>query len=1429
MFAVHKFIHIFVHHFQRYPEMKYRLAIIFLLLINTTSIMLLPAQNNLTGYNYSYLSINEGLCDNYIRDIHMDQMGFIWIGTSNGLDRYDGYELKHYSAGEALPNRFIESNYIYDIAEDESMHLWVASDAGIMRIDLQREEISFMKDYEGEHCEVLSSPVQSIFIDESQNLWIGKGDCLAYLVLNREREIEQIQILKKDVDIRTIVRHGSEIWAGGLNQLLRYRINNPGKFVQIPLSTNTDFSRMTINTLFSYGDYLWIGTREGLYCYNTPGEKMTSYLHNPENPNSISSNHVSDLATNESGDIIIATRNGVDIFKRNEQFVHFRKGRNGLALNDNIINKLFVDENNRIWAGAMFGGINLMTPKKIHFTHSLRGSENERPYIISSVLEDKEGNLLAGLVDVGLAIQLKGEDSFTIYQHQVDDPTSLSHNNISDIVQDFNGNYWISTIGGGINKLSSKNLSNPKFEHFTIDNSQLLSNEIQDLCLDPVRNSIWICSSRHIQTLDLTTGQVNRLQYYNRTGEIPDRMNTIYVDSQSRLWIGGNGIHIIDLKDYRNGYESIHYKQKLDDPESKIKEKITCILETKDHEIYLGSMGNGIYQLNRDSSKGNYTFTNYAGRSGLSDQNISNLMEDMNGNIWISTLKGIYLFNAFTKRAIKFDEKEGLQVQQFYKRAGCETSDHRMILGTTNGLVSFNPLVHLPPKKEKVVTLTGLYCDGNEMIPFLHPKNLTSSITRAKELHLYPPHNSFELTFSSLDYTGQDKIYYFYRILELNENINVGLTKRSARYTNLNAGTYTFEVWCTNQDNSWSSERTHLTIVIHPPFYQTSWFYWLIALLILSTLIYFLHWYNQRQRGIQQLLKEKIEDRTSALTRTIGELEQTQSEIIDKNEQLQLQNIEINQQKNAIFEMSQQMEQLNRDKISYFTNIAHEFKTPLTLILGPTGQLIKETGNPDGKEHLEMINRNARYLLSMVNQLIDLQKIDTKNLTLHPVSFNLVELLDQTASDFSGLMQHRDIQLEKSYRLKQANVVADRENIHKILYNLLSNAVKYTPDKGKITLHACQFVEHDSSSLLQYISVTNSGSTIEKEESEKIFNRFYRIPNQQKYTQVGQSSTGIGLHIVKELVTLLQGQISVKSSKNNGVTFRFYFPISIGDKIETTQPMKTELAPSTEDIIPPFIPLDRNQPNLLLVEDNPDMRRYIKKILSDKFNVAEANNGEKGYEIARNILPDFIVSDLMMPVYDGAWLCRKIRENMELCHIPFLLLTANSSEQAHIESYENGIDGYITKPFEDSILLAQIEAIMKNRNLRQQKFIEDEMNISVLEVGQSDQQFMEKVMDLIEKNYADSNFGVKELIEQLNISYTLTYKKFISLTGVPPVRFLMLYRLKIAKLILEKNRNNNVIVSEIAYRVGFNDPKYFTRCFVKQYNMTPSSIISQES
>lgn len=606
---------------------------------------------------------------------------------------------------------------------------------------------------------------------------------------------------------------------------------------------------------------------------------------------------------------------------------------------------------------------------------------------------------------------------------------------------------------------------------------------------------------------------------------------------------------------------------------------------------------------------------------------------------------------------------------------------------------------------------------------------------------------------------------------------------------------------------------------------QNSWLISLIVLLILTFFFYILFRYNQHQKDIQKQLKQEIEERTLTLTNVINNLKISQTEILDQYEQLKQQNKDINLQKNTIYDTSKLLEQQNNEKLTYFTNVAHELKTPLTLISSSTRKLIKRTKSFEAKKNIEIINRNVNYLFSMVNQIINLQKIDTKNIKLHPTRFNLIGLLDQTASDFSNLMQHRDIQLEIKYRIPHTHIVSDSEKIHMILFNLLSNAVKHTPNKGKITFHACQFTDRVTGKWIQYLSVTNSGSRIEKDEIEKIFNRFYQIPDQEKYTQLDQFNTGIGLHIVKELITILKGNISVKSPNKNSVSFRFYFPVSLSDNIEITPIPELETPQHLYDKIPTFIPIDQEKPTLLIVEDNYDMRNYIKNLLSDRFNVAEASNGENGYDIARNILPDFIISDLMMPYCDGANFCNKIRENSDLCHIPFLMLTANSDDKAYIRSYKNGVDGYITKPFKESILIAKVDAIMKNRKLNQKMFIDKDKNIAVPDLGQSDKQFMKKVMEVIEKNFSNPNFGVKELIFQINMSYSVIYKNFISLTGIPPVQFLLLYRLEVAKKILKQNRNNNVTVSQIAYQVGFNDPKYFTRCFVKEYNMTPSSII----
>lgn len=1401
--------------------MKYFRTITLLLLL-WSCFGYLIAQSNSLSYNCRTLTIRDGLCDNTIRAIHKDRNSFMWFGTSNGLDRYDGYEFRHYSVSSNYPEEFIESNYINAISEDSSGHLWIATEAGVMYIDLFHDNIESYQAYDGKYKEVLHTPVQTLLIDNFDNLWIGKNDCVAYVRMNEKREIEDIQVLKSNVNIRSFVQHGSEVWACGDGCLLRFAHSGAEHFVNIPLNEKLDFSHIFLTCAFSYGDSLWLGSQNGLYYLNTRDFSLYDYHHIAEEKGSLSSDFVTCITQNSSGELVVGTRKGINLRKVEGQF-HVYSRKNDLhALNDNFINCIFVDEEGSIWTGTEFGGVNIISLNRVSISYFLRENETGIPHVVSSVFEDNEGNLLVGMVDGGLAIRLKDSNDFISYRHDDNDKTSLAHDNISRILQDSSGNYWIATIGGGIDKLNKRNLKSPIFEHYNTSNTILPSNKIYDIALDTIRNSLWICSNDYIHNLSLKTGTIDQMRYYTNSGEELHNMNTIFVDSKSRLWIGGNGVAVIDLNNPQGGYECFYYRYKLDNPESKISEKITCIFETNKHELYFGSLGNGIYQLDSESITNNCKFINYNVRCGLSDTSIATILDDEIGNLWISTLKGIYFFDNASKRAFKFDQEDGLLIPYFHKKAGCRSKNNSIWLGTTDGLVKFNTLKKFEDSVQHRITLTNITCEGEILYSFLNPKNLPTSIATTDEVHLYPPQNSLEISFSCLDYLEPEKIFYAYRILELDKAKNIGLMKRNAKYTNLSPGRYTLEIQCTNRNNTWSSERKHLHIIVHPPFYETTWFYSLALLVITSALLYGIYLYNKRQKNIQLLLKRKINERTQELNVTITELTDSRETILQQNKQLHEQNEEICKQKDAILAMSRKMEDINMEKLSYFTNMAHEFKTPLTLIQGPAKQLAEHITLKEQQENAQIILRNAKYLLSMVDRLIDLRRLDSQKFTLNFTQFNFRELLSDMITDFSTWMQKHHIAFELRCRMKSDIISSDKENLQKILFNLLSNAVKYTPEKGKVILRVCQF-KNRHGVMMQYISVTNTGSYIAREDAEHIFERFYRVETTSPKMSYEQSSTGIGLYIVKEIVTLLGGIIKVCGSKSEGVSFRLCFPVTLTESksIEkTTYSLEVPLLPGKQET---YLPLSKDKPLLLLVEDNTDMRHYIKDMLQPMYNIAEAENGEQGYEIARKLIPDLIISDLMMPICDGMEFCRKIRSDRLLNHVPFVLLTAISEENALEESFEYGIDGYITKPFSKQLLLSQLKIILKNRE-NKEKIQEKELPTDWTEIGQPDKNFMNEVTSLLEQNYTNPDFGVKELTDKMHISYAVIYKKLVSLTGLSPVRFIMLYRLRKAKTLLE-NSSSNVAVSEIAYKVGFNDPKYFTRVFVKQYGRTPSDMV----
>lgn len=1366
-------------------------------------------------YNFRYLTVREGLCDNTVHAIHKDCHSFMWFGTSNGLDRYDGYEFRHYSTASASPDLFIENNYINDLEEDKDGHLWVATESGAFYIDLMSDRIETFRDYQGADRQELKKAVQCLASDGERGVWMGRNDGLVYVRLDAGYKVVSVEKVHPGVDVRFIIKQDNMFWVGGDNCLFR--------LIPYQGGWKTDFSighsllpKLHFTSACVVDGRLWLGTQEGLYSYDAEKRTLCPSVH---------SGHITSLACTASGNLVIGTRSGIKVlYKTGETYVH-SKGVEYRSLNDNFVNRVWADEHGNIWVGSEFGGITLVSPARLSFSYLLRGQE--KPYVVSTVLEDREGNVLVGFVDGGLAIRRKGSDRFVHYVHRDADSRSLAHDNVSKIIQAPDGNYWISTIGGGLDKLDRKDLSAPVFRHFNTGNSSLLSDNIYDIALDSLRNSLWLCSDNYIHTLSLETQAVSLLRYFIRSGEVLHHMNSIFVDSRSRLWIGGNGLGVIDLENSQSGYECIYYRYKLDRPETKIGEKITCMLETPDHTLYFGSLGNGIYRLESGNRVDQCRFVNYASRSGLTDMSISSILCDAEGDLWISSLNGIYFFDRKYERAFRFDQVDGLLTSRFYKRAGCSSADHSLLLGTTDGLVTFKPLLDRTQVTQRKVVFTGITCDGFPLAAYRNASNMPVSSSICKEVHLYPPQNSLEVSFSCLDYLAPEKVFYAYRIIGLDKFPTMGLMRRSAKYTNLAPGKYRLEVRCTNADNSWSSEFTYLDIIVHPPFYRTTWFSVCSVLFVLLVVFGLVYGYSVRQKHLRQLLKRHIDERTAELSRTISELTASREIIMQQNRKLQHQNNEINQQKEEIVQMSRQVEESNKEKLSYFTNMAHEFKTPLTLIQGPVKQLLRQGGSHAQQESLQIVERNASYLLSLVNQLVDLRKLDTHNLALNFTSFDLSRFLETVTADFSRLMQERDLAFETCYRFLSVQVSTDQENLHKILFNLLSNAVKFTPDKGRISLYARQFIGKGGQSY-QYFSVTNTGSRIAVEDIDKIFNRFYRIESQHQYTSYGQSSTGIGLHIVKEVIALLGGKIKVRSSEQGGVSFRLYFPISFA--VSLPEAIEDGTVDAALPLVPDPVDMDqdmtvsRNRLLLLLVEDNRDMRAYIKGMLQDTYDVVEAANGRQGYDLARKLVPDFILSDLMMPECSGNDFCRLVRNDRQLCHIPFVLLTANSSEEAQVESFENGADGYLTKPFGQRVLITYIHSILANRKLVQQRFVNGNLALEVLEAGKGDKEFMTELTEVLERHYREPDFNVQLMARELNLSYVVLYRKLVALTGLSPVRYIQLYRLKVAHKLLGQ-ASHNVTVADIAYQVGFNDPKYFTRCFVKQYRQTPSELI----
>ncbi len=1350
------------------------------------------AQEN--RYVFSHLNVNNGLSQNQITCVYRDSKGFVWFGTNAGLNRFDGSSIEDFTTGNPI-NGSIAANTINAISEDKKGNLLIGTSYGLSILDgntYEFKNLNYTSSVLNNCSDILY--VNALTSDKEGNNWIGTNSgCFCYnsqTGLIHHLLIDSTNCLSPLNGIMSIVHdQNGNIWMSTKNGFI-IKYNNSSKTLdKFKIPDHDESTRNSLTRLFIDRDNdLWVGNLNGLYLFDLNQEVWNS--------------------------------------KFNDKFSQ----ADGLIR----VGAISQNEDGLIWVAADGGGAFIVDKKILSLTnlrHQPFDDQKLSSNGLSYVLCDQDGIVWLGTTKKGVNYYKKNINQFRIYRNLAGDPNSLSHNDVNAIIEDQHKNLWIGTDGGGLNYLDRTTQKISRIQSNPLSLNSLSSNIIVSLFRDH-ENKLWVGTYfGGLDMLDPVTGKftIYKNKPEDSTSISDDRIYGIGEDSQNNLWVGtlGIGLNRLDRRTgkfdrinshnsqicndyitsiYRDkgktlwisttlGLSSIENNAKSftclqnrpNDLKSIIDNVVTNCFEDSRGFFWVGT-NNGLNVLNRS----NNSFRHFTIADGLPSNSIHGIVEDKNRNLWISSkngiakleLKNIQNMDQFDFSFTNYTISDGLQGKEFNTSSALCTSDGEIFFGGPDGLNAFYP----DEIKEDDKPAKMIFRDFrifNKSIPYGQKYDnrilLEKPIFNTKEIELKYGENSFTLEFIALNYFYPEKNSYSYKLEGFNNQwINTDGKKNSATYTNLNNGTYTFRV--KELKGKSNGEEISLKIIVLPPFWKSWMAYVIYAFLIFLMLILLRQLILVRERINMRIEHERLEN--------------------------------------------QHLHEIDSLKIKFFTNISHEFRTPLTLIMAPVEKLLSELKGKQEVKYLKLIDQNARRLLQMVNQLLDFRKLEVQGFNYNPSFGDIIAFLKETVSSFANLSEQKHIQLVFRSKIKELNTFFDKDKLEKIMFNLLSNAFKFTPGNGKVSVTVETKTNNNdlfNKDLVNeiIIHVEDTGIGIAADKIEKIFTRFFQVDSSGQV----EKGTGIGLSLVAEFVKLHDGEIYVTSEVGKWSCFKIVLPVKNVDlPAESLLVSDNELVEHHFSIEENYeIEPVSNKPALLIADDNDDLRFYLKDNLFNKYQIHEASNGKEALKILANINIDLIISDIMMPEMDGIELCRRVKSDRTMCHIPLILLTAKSSEQQQLEGIEIGADDYVTKPFNFQILEAKISNIINLRKNARQVF-RNKIQIEPhdITVTSLDEQFIRKALELVEKNMSVADYSVETMSRDLGMSRTLLYKKILALTGRPPLEFVRSLRLKRAALLLSKSQMN---VSEIAFQVGFNDPKYFSKHFKIEFGVLPSKYI----
>lgn len=1365
-----------------------RFVLFLHLLILQLSLKVAGQQQRLS---FQHVNIENGLSNSAVESICKDNQGLMWFGTRNGLNRYDGNRLTVFR-NDVHNDHSISDNLIRDIHEDKQKNLWIATNTGL---DLFIRGTETFKHFSPGNNQI---SVWDICEDREGKLWLGTSTGLVCFDYKKQKFVRW-QIKKEGNRLATdrvnkiIQAKNGLLWVGTEQGL--YRLNlakRQAKFFKVKKGDASALQGWKVHEIFEdIKGRIWIGMAAGgLALFNPDNESFKTYQSKPKAPlTSLAHNDVDCITEGAPGTLWIGTENGgLCLFDtENEVFTTYRPSeKDPGSLSHDSIHAIYKDDQGNIWIGTWAGGVNFYSPTKLKFT--LHNKFPNSPSTgVEAILCDSSGYIWLGAAGNALYRYDPKTGIYTYFSNQ--NITKFDVNIYS--IKEFNKDTLVmATRRGGMAFFDKHSQTFTHYLSVGGDNTTISGDELITVCVDKAKN-VW-CGGWEIG-LSRFNRNTKKFTNYRHAPQDRNSLNsnqiyTIYEDRFKNIWIGteGGGLDLYDAK----ADHFIHFVSKKGNRSSIGSNTVFSLYEDRKGRFWVGT-ANGLNLMDRRNRR----FSNYSGKNGLPNDAINSIVADEQGNLWLGTDRGLYLFNPENGNVKHYDIKDGLQGHTFLHNAVARDLKGNLYFSGYKGLNVFHPSNISYNKFAPKVILTGLSIGNKPVSIGSQDPILTGHISKAKELTLSYKHAVFAFDFAALSYTSPENNNYAYKMEGFDHNWNYVGASHTATYTKLDPGNYTFRVIAANSDGIWNRKGTSLKITITPPFWDTWWFRTLVFLFLIYVAYKLLSY--RRQQELKSL---------------------------EENRRKELQDLQL----------------------KFFTNISHEFRTPLSLIIGPLETLMSTKPLESLQYYYDVMLRNANRLMNLINELMDFSKIESGALKLQVTKNDACAFVHQIAEDFKVHAADRQISYQLSVDIRE-EVWFDRQITEKIILNLISNSFKYTKNGGQVAIAVFsemdKFIPYFQDTLVLksgysagayiFFSIKDTGIGISKETISQLFERYYRIAN-------AHLGSGVGLAFVKSLTFLQKGQIYVSSERNKGTEIIIAIPSGKKDYTLTELSSCGEISVQLESlqIVEELFSEELDQgeskikqnsspayKHLLIVDDNDELRHFLKNSLKDQYTISEACNGMEGIKKAKAFFPDLVISDVVMPDMDGLEFCRALKEDLETSHIPFLLLTARSTLDAEIAGINSGADFYFKKPLSMKLLHLTLRNIFQQKQKLIDRYTKNyQAEVKELVHNTKDKNLLEKLINTIESQLLNPELDIEYVCMEIGMSRTSLYNKIKGLTGLSLVDFLRKIRLRKA---LDIMLHEDVQLSEVMFRVGIQSQSHFTRAFKKEFGKTPSQYLKE--